>query len=178
MSGQKCPIPITPETKLAALLDSYPQLEPVLVEMSPEFAKLRNPVLRRTLARVATLRQVAALGKKPLAELINGLRRAAGIDTGFESTESAGEGSKTPPAWFDPSRIVKTLDARPLLEAGEHPVQRVLSDCKSLKPGEIYELLTPFAPLPLIDAATNQGLRTWSGSDPDGIVRTYFTTGA
>ena len=49
---------ISPKTKVGELLDNYPDLESVLMEMSPAFEKLRNPVLRKTVARVATLQQV------------------------------------------------------------------------------------------------------------------------
>lgn len=48
--------------RVAELLDAYPALEPVLVAQAPAFARLRNPVLRRTVARVATLED--ALGRQ------------------------------------------------------------------------------------------------------------------
>ena len=51
-------ITISPKTKVGELLDAYPELEPVLMAMSPAFEKLKNPVLRKTVARVATLQQV------------------------------------------------------------------------------------------------------------------------
>ena len=54
---------ITAGTKVAALLSAHPELEDLLISMSPAFIKLRNPVLRRSVARVATLRQAAAVGK-------------------------------------------------------------------------------------------------------------------
>ena len=44
---------ISPKTKVGELLDAYPELESVLMEMSPAFEKLKNPILRRTVARVA-----------------------------------------------------------------------------------------------------------------------------
>jgi hypothetical protein len=44
---------IGPETTVGALLEAYPELERVLMEMAPAFAKLRNPVVRRTVAKVA-----------------------------------------------------------------------------------------------------------------------------
>ena len=46
---------IGPETTVGAMIEAYPELESVLVEMAPAFAKLRNPVVRRTVAKVATL---------------------------------------------------------------------------------------------------------------------------
>ncbi len=51
---------ITPQTKVKELLDAYPELEPVLIDMAPAFKKLRNPVLRRTIARVTSIKQAAA----------------------------------------------------------------------------------------------------------------------
>jgi hypothetical protein len=46
---------IEPSTKVAALLDRYPELEDVLIEMALPFKKLRNPILRRSVAKVASL---------------------------------------------------------------------------------------------------------------------------
>ena len=48
---------ISPETKIGSLLDRFPDLEKTLLEMAPEFKKLRNPILRKTIARVTSLRQ-------------------------------------------------------------------------------------------------------------------------
>ena len=46
---------ITPKTKVAELLDAYPQLEDILIEIAPQFKKLQNPVLQKTIARVTSL---------------------------------------------------------------------------------------------------------------------------
>ena len=69
---------ITPKTRVGELLDTYPELEPVLMELAPAFKKLQNPVLRRTVGKVATLQQAAALGKVSLSEIINTLRMEVG----------------------------------------------------------------------------------------------------
>ena len=53
---------ITAGTKVAALLSEHPELEDLLISMSPAFIKLRNPVLRRSVARIATLREATAVG--------------------------------------------------------------------------------------------------------------------
>lgn len=50
MSPDKPKLYITPETKLKDILDTYPELERVLLEISPAFAKLQNPLLRKTVA--------------------------------------------------------------------------------------------------------------------------------
>jgi hypothetical protein len=57
--------PITKDTRVAALLRDYPETEELLIGMSPAFTKLRNPVLRRSVARVATLGQAPWDGYLP-----------------------------------------------------------------------------------------------------------------
>jgi uncharacterized protein (DUF2249 family) len=167
---------ITPETKVAALLDSYPDLEPVLIQMTPAFAKLRNPVLRKTVARVCTLRQAANMGGVPLGTMIETLRKAAGITASdvpegdVNPVEDAGQ-----PEWVSSRLVVRSLDARPLLQAGEHPVNRVLGDLGELKKGQAYELLTPFLPAPLIDLAKQKGYAAWSKAEAPELYRTLFT---
>src|SRR5205809_150443 len=69
---------IGPETTVGELLEAYPELESVLVEMAPTFAKLRNPVVRRTVAKVATLEQAAKLGGINLQAMILRLRNETG----------------------------------------------------------------------------------------------------
>jgi DUF438 domain-containing protein len=61
---------IGPRTKLDDLLKPYPFLLDFLAGMSPRFAKLRSPVMRKTVGRVATLHQVAGFGNLPLPELL------------------------------------------------------------------------------------------------------------
>ena len=166
---------ISPETKIRALLDRFPQLETVLMEMAPQFKQLRNPILRKTIAKVVSLSQVAAIGKVSLTEMINQLRTEAGIQEEFGSDMAADAVAVETPAWFFEDRIVKTLDARSMLEAGEHPVQRVLGECRDLKPGDIYELITPFLPAPLIEKAAAIGLLAWAKEESEGLYKTFFT---
>ena len=53
---------ITPKTKVLQVIEAYPQLEEVLIGYVPAFVKLKNPILRKTVARIATLQQAAAIG--------------------------------------------------------------------------------------------------------------------
>jgi len=47
---------ILPTVTVHKLLVAYPQLEEVLIGIAPPFKKLKNPILRRTIAKVATHR--------------------------------------------------------------------------------------------------------------------------
>ena len=163
---------ITPKTKVLQLIEAYPQLEAVLVAMVPAFKKLQNPVLRRTVAKVATLQQAAAVGGVKAEDLINRLRREVGQDL---YAESAGTAYRTErPAWFDPQRVAKELDARPLLAAGEQPVNQAMADLAALAPGTIYKLSAPFLPAPLIDKGASLGLEHWLVKRAEESFEVYF----
>lgn len=68
----------------------------------------------------------------------------------------------------------KTLDARPMLAGGEHPLERVMQDLGELPAGQAYELLTPFVPEPLIEKAAARGFVGTSTTAGPGLVRTRF----
>ena len=69
---------ITPETKIYDLLENYPALENKLIEIAPVFSKLKNPVLRRTIAKVTSIKQAALVGNVSLNHLVNELRKEVG----------------------------------------------------------------------------------------------------
>lgn len=61
------------ETKLGKLIDEYPFLVEFLASYAPKFKAIQNPILRRTVARGATLKQVASVGEVALDELLAAL---------------------------------------------------------------------------------------------------------
>jgi hypothetical protein len=156
------------------MLERHPQLEDVLIETVPPFAKLRNSVLRKTVAKVTTLRQAAAVGGVELSELLSILRKAVGEQSPVDLEASGGHERSEPPEWFTPDRVAQSLDARPMLDAGRQPMSDVMTNLKSLKDGEIYELITPFVPAPLIEMAQSQGFTTWWIRKEEDVIRTYF----
>ena len=91
---------ITPKTTIHTLLKEYPFLLDFLAGYHPEFKKLTNPVLRRTMGRMATLDTVAEQGNVPLNQLMNDI--AAEIETqdrasGRPSPTSPPPAASTPP---------------------------------------------------------------------------------
>lgn len=61
---------INGNTKLDVLLKKYPFLIDFLAGLTPEFKKLRNPVMRKTMVKIATLDRVAAMGNFKLEDLM------------------------------------------------------------------------------------------------------------
>ncbi len=167
---------ITPDAKLGALLERWPGVEAALLELSPHFRALQNPVLRRTVARVATLRQVSKVSGVPLGTLIERLRGAAGLPPLAVAEDAEAPGER--PAWADDAAVARRHDARPAIEAGEHPMTQVMADLAALPDGAVYLLLTPFVPAPLVDLARGKGYLAHSVIDAEGVVRTYFQRSA
>lgn len=163
---------ITPKTKVLQLIEAYPQLEETLIGYVPAFEKLKNPILRKTVAKIATLQQAAAIGNVPVEELINKLRNEIGQDL-MNHDENATY-HKQKPGWYNESLIAGELDARAMLAAGEHPVNQVIADLKQLEKGKIYKLTAPFMPAPLIDKASSLNFDHWVNKEGDDTFVIYF----
>ena len=167
------PPSIVPSMKVAELLFAYPALEETLIEIAPPFRKLRNPILRRSVAKVATLRHAAAVAQMPTAELIDRLRAAAGqplLPVPDRAQRSPPESDPTP-AWFANSRVVAEL--REDSSEERMPVLAVLEEARRLSAGEMVELRTSFLPAPGIDLIRSKGFRVWSRRAGARDVRTF-----
>lgn len=152
---------ITPAMKVAALLEAYPALEEVLIAQAPAFERLRNPVLRRTVARVATLEQAAAIAGLPSRDLVTTLRRAAGqpVDdgaTGGAPAEQSRDDGPAPP-WVDPARVRRIVDADAILAGGAAPLTSVFEAARSLETEDLLEVTVSFRPVPLVESLEKQG---------------------
>jgi hypothetical protein len=167
---------ITPQSRIGELLAAYPQLEEVLIERSAVFAKLRNPVLRRTVARVATVEKVAAVAGIEVRELVTLLRRAVGQPVDESDTQGGGTAAQPAaarPAWTDEGTIAETIDADAMLAAGEVPLGRVVARSRELAPGQLLRVLSSFRPAPLLDALERSGARVDCARRADGMFETF-----
>ena len=180
MHPAKPRVPIAPSTKVADLLDSWPELEAVLVAQAPAFRRLRNPVLRRTVARVATLEQAAGVGGVAVRDLVAALRRAAGLgeaDGPADLDAGLPAEAQAPPDWLDPSRVFASVDADALLDAGQVPLGPITERARALAPGEILRVDSAFRPAPLVDALAKQGLRSFVRQAAAGRFETFVSRG-
>ncbi len=164
---------ITPKTRIYDLLEAYPQLEDSLISMAPEFRKLKNPVLRKTIARITNIGQAAAVGGLNVAELVNRLRSEVGQrdiaqleDTRYNTVR---------PGWFRKEAVVNTLDIRDMLARDEQPVHEVLATMRKLEKNEILRILAPFVPAPLLDKSLSLGYQHWVDQSTEKEIRVYFT---
>lgn len=163
---------ISPKTKVLQLIETYPELEDVLIEFVPAFKKLKNPLLRKTVAKIATLQQASAIGNVKIEELINTLRKAVGED--LISIEDNENYNTIKPEWFEESKILHSIDIREMLNRGEQPVNQVITELSNLSKGEIYKVISPFVPAPLIDKASSLEIKHWINKKEEELFEVYF----
>ncbi len=163
---------ITPKSKVLQVIEDYPQLEEVLINYVPVFKNLKNPVLRKTVAKVATLQQAAAIANVKVEELVNHLRKEIGQDLLSQSADLNYTTEK--PVWFNENLIRGKLNAKELLDRGEHPVNQVIAEINALPNNSIYLLDAPFLPAPLIDKATSLQYKHWVLKENENNFKIYF----
>lgn len=169
------PLAIHPETKVGDVLDAYPAVEEKLIARVPAFAKLRNPILRRTVARIATLETAAKMASMPVRDLVRFLREQTGQDQEKEQPhweslpvlQPQQPQEQETPAWVTEGRQTVTIDADAMLAAGQHPLGAIHKHLASLRPGCYLKLLSSFLPAPLFDAMRSAGVAVyWRQAGP------------
>ncbi|MCF6269940.1 MAG: DUF1858 domain-containing protein [Melioribacteraceae bacterium] len=163
---------ITPQTMVSDLLENYPELEDKLIEISPIFKKLKNPLLRKTVAKVANLKQAATIGNVPIGDLINKLRAAAGLNSINVKDDSPKKQIK--PEWVNKENVKIEYDAFIDLENGIHPVGKVTKEIHDITGDELYLLSTPFVPAPLIQMVEEKGYEVYVDDLGDQMFETYI----
>ena len=144
---------ITLETKIADLLNEYDGMKDILIGINPKFKKLNNPVLRRTLGKVAGVKQAAMVGGMDPLDLLNQLRIAVGqpaLDTSDEGAREHDSSQEQIPDWIDTAPS-STINANEILDNDGNPLAEATKILRGLNDGEIMSIVSDFRPEPLID---------------------------
>jgi len=169
---------ITLQTKIADLLNDYEGMQDILISINPKFKKLNNPILRRTLGRIASVRQAAIVGEMDPKDLVDQLRKAVGQEPLCEDCEIQDANCLIPepaprPEWTQtPPTII--LNANNILDADKNPLAEVRIALNKLEEGHILLLEADFQPEPLIEEFAKQGLNIYTHQEDDGIFSTYI----
>jgi len=164
---------INPSVTIHKLLETYPDLEDVLIGIAPPFKKLKNPVLRKSVARVATIKHAASVGGVPLNKLIAQLRKAVGQSESSESYDDQDYFGEQPD-WFSPDKVVLTVNEDRVEDKDKMTLVVILNQARKVNKGEIIELITSFLPAPGIDILKSKGYSAWTRKESDAVIKSYF----
>ncbi|NGM60990.1 DUF2249 domain-containing protein [Sphingobacterium sp. SGG-5] len=169
---------IDERTKIAALLKHHPDALEAIVALSPDFKKLRNPVLRALMAGRTTIAMASKIGGCKPKDFFKAL-----APLGFESDQSrtalpedAAQKNSPKPDYLKnirPDQLIN-FDVRAMLAEGNDPLKSIQQKVKSLNPGEVLVIINNFEPVPLIKLLEKQGFQTCVNFIDSDTIETYF----
>ena len=169
---------IRPSDRVAEVLRNDASLIEAFVAASPVFQGLRNPAIRKTMGRLATIEQaarVAGMDPEVLAERLNRARSGGPSQTDRprktdEREKPSTERDRMPTIHTDaPARLAKIpadqvvdLDVREDLRNGQEPFSRIMAARREVPPGGVLRLRAIFEPVPLYAVMAKQGFDHWT----------------
>jgi len=150
--------PVMGHDNVKEILDKYPELKEILINLSPKFKRIQSPVLYQTLARFASFRDAARATGVSLCEILHVINRYLGIEKSLVDKmpecisqvreEKLPEGSGI--TWQESQeRYICNEGSRDLLAL----------KIKQLKPGENIVILSVERPDILIKIAHGLGMK-------------------
>lgn len=185
-SGKAC---ISLDTRIKVLLEAdQKNVIEALVELNANFAKLRNPILRKLFAPRVSIADACSIAKcesdaffRKMAEL--GFEIEANLksrillkqETPEQSEPEVSEGLKDENAApFYKGRNVVVLDVRPSLAASQDPLKMILKAVKELMKDDCLKIVNTFEPVPLIELLADQGFSHYTERKGQDLVMTWF----
>ncbi len=144
------------QTTVAQLLNDYEGMKDVLISINPKFKKLNNPILRRTLAKLSTVKQVAIIGGMDAQDLLNRLRISVGQEPLVVDNEDNIDIDENRPKWAE-QKPTFVLNVNEVLNNNKNPLAESFKILKRLKNDEILQIISDFRPEPLIGEFQKQG---------------------
>lgn len=167
---------ITHHTRISTLLKAHPDALEQIVAISPVFAKLRNPILRRVMAPRTSIEMAARIaGVSPVAFFDR--MRALGLTVAdTPATEQNPQERSNLPDVFSSLAADRfhVFDVRPILEGGDDPLKQILQKLSEIPQGEVLTIINTFVPEPLIRLLGDKGFVCgWQRSD-DALIHTHI----
>jgi len=175
--------PILASERVSDILNRYPSLVDTLIDASPAFRNLRNPIMRRVQSRLVTVSQAAGIAGLSPAELTRTLNVAAGLTAPSETDITEPGQPTSAEASLDDvdvsiAPIAAEIDVRTIMARGEEPFKAIMGVASGVPDGAAFRLIASFEPLPLYDVLAKQGFTHRSHEISDGTWEVLFIRSA
>lgn len=167
-------------TKIAVLLKHHPGALEAIIALSPDFKKLRNPLLRKLMAGRTSIAMASQIGGCKPEDFFEQLK-----PLGFEIDGDRVEQPIAPfaeeglPAFIREAKEedILNLDVRDMLAQGNDPLKLIQQAVKSLETGKLLRIINTFEPTPLIIILGKQGFKSHVNKIAPNLIETYFYKG-
>lgn len=170
--------PIQLTDRISAVLKRDPRMLDALLAASPSFAHLRNPLLRKTMAKLATVEHAARVAKidaGALLERLNAVLVGEAVPEGPIPRVDAPADSNVPGRLARlPADMVIDCDVREDLRAGREPFNRILAAARTVGDGHALRLRAIFEPAPLYAVLGRQGFQHFTERLAEDDWRVWF----
>src|SRR5690606_30241288 len=169
---------VNERTKIATLLKHHPDALETIIKLSPDFKKLRNPILRTLMAGRTTIAMAAKIGGCKPADFFAALT-PLGFEREYLSPADAPKGDLDPqpkPAYLQhtqPDQFIR-FDVREILAKGSDPLKAIQQKVKSISSGQVLVIINSFEPTPLIKLLEKQGFTSYVNPVDTDTIETFF----
>jgi hypothetical protein len=164
----------TAETVVADAIAADPSVIDRLAALHPAFEKLRNPLLRKVMARLVTLREAAKVAGVAVETVVAAANGAPPEPAVASPPPAAAEDEA--PLWVNNADLHErvALDVRPILAEGGEPLGPIMRVAATVPPGGLLILDAPFDPAPLRRVRGNKGFDSYRRALADDHWRVWF----
>ncbi len=159
---------ILAKTKVKKAIDKYPKLKEILIEISPKFKKLKNPIIFKIVSKWATFSDVAKIGGLSICELLHKVNRAVGkekelFERAPECVKELGDekslSAEKKPDWVENPEETLIYDVR---NRDDFFLNELVEAANNLKEGQILKIINSFYPAPLINMLKESGYSVYT----------------
>ncbi|HEX6587550.1 MAG TPA: DUF2249 domain-containing protein [Longimicrobiales bacterium] len=167
---------ITKDDRVAAVLKENEALIDVFTSLSPAFERLRNPAMRKVMARLVTVEQAARMAGVDSDTLVSRLNDGAPAADESVPVPVAEPLVAARPAALDaiPAERVVVVDVRDDLRRGQEPFSRIMAAKASVPAGGALSVRAIFEPVPLYAVMKKQGLAHYTERHADDDWQVWF----
>ncbi|MEO6915595.1 MAG: DUF2249 domain-containing protein [Chitinophagaceae bacterium] len=168
---------INAQTKISVLIKSHPDALEAIVMLSPDFKKLRNPVLRKLMAGRTSIAMASKIGGCTPEDFFEKLKPLGFQADNILPTDEGGASEPgLVPAFINELKAnqIVTLDVRTMLADGNDPLKHIQQTIKTLRQGQALKIINTFEPAPLIQLLEKQGFECYVSFVEKDLIETYF----
>ena len=166
---------INSQTKIADLIKFHKDALEAIITLSPDFNKLRNPILRKLIAGRTSISMASKIGGCKPEDFFEILKPLGFVsDNSVQQEEVVLRKSLKDFVKDIESAHIIPLDVREILAVGNDPLKLIQKHIRELKEGQILKIINTFEPTPLIRLLEKQGFESYVDMVENNLIETYF----